>query len=160
MRGEVRLLPYNPESATLSEVERVALVGQGGEAQWVRIVGRRPHKKYLLLRFENVVSAEDADRLIGRSVAVPRDQLPELDEGEVYHIDLIGCAVETESGDLLGRVEEIMQTGSNDVLVVRDRGHGAARESLIPVIDDVVVDIDVAAARIVIRVVPGLLGPG
>ena len=159
MRGEIRLLPHNPDSAILGSVERVALTaGESTPAsdavtQWARISGRRPHKKFLLLRFEGVDTADAADRLVGRGLAVPRDQLPDLPAGEVYQRDLIGCRVETEAGEPIGEIAEIMATGSNDVLVVR----GERGEHLIPYIDDVVVGFDSETSIIRIRVLPGLL---
>lgn len=155
VRGEIRLLPYNPDSATLRPDQEVALSADRTGVEWIRITTLRRHQKYLLLRFEGVESANDADLFIGRTLSVPRNQLPQLAEDEIYHCDLIGCRVVTEAGDEIGVVDEILPTGSNDVLVVRS----GAREHLIPWIDDVVADVDPAAARIVVRVVPGLLDP-
>ncbi len=153
VRGELRLLPHNPDSPLLETVERVAVTGASDEPRWMRIVGRRPHKRFMLLRFENVDTAEAADQIVGRVVAVPRDQLPELEDEEFYHVDLLGCAVATSDGRDLGRVEEILQTGSNDVLVVR---HDTA-EVLVPWIDEVVREVDRERKRIVIDPIPGLL---
>lgn len=156
VRGEIRLLPYNPASSTLRPQQRVALTSSDGSGvEWARITALRRHQKFLLLRFADVESADDADRLVGRALAVPRDQLPALEEDEIYHCDLIGCRVVTEEQAELGTVDEILSTGSNDVLVVR----GGGREYLIPWIDDVVADVDTAVARIVIRPLPGLLDP-
>ncbi len=157
VRGEIRMLPYNPESPAVLAVDEVALYAEGALPRWMRITGRRPHKNFLLLRFEGVESAEAADPLIGSHVGLRREQLPALDEGEIYHCDLIGRAVATEDGAALGVVREILPTGSNDVLVVR----GDGREYLIPWIDDVVVAGDQADGdgEIVIRPLPGLLDP-
>lgn len=150
VRGEIRLLPYNPDSPALYSVDEIALRDGSGPVQWVRICGRRPHKSFLLLRFEGVDTAEKADELIGRTALLRRDQLPELDDGEIYHCDLIGRTVVTEAGDRLGVVREILPTGSNDVLIV----DGEGREYLIPWIDDIVID---TADEIVVRPIPGLL---
>ncbi len=155
MRGELRLLPHNPGSPSLAAVEEVALCDGSAVPRWIRIAGMRPHKNFLLVWFEGVDTAEKADALIGRSVAVWRDQLPQLEEGELYHCDLVGCRVETDAGRQLGAVEEILPTGSNDVLIARD----GTREYLIPLIDEVVVEIDAVGKRIVITPMPGLLDP-
>lgn len=154
VRGELRLLPYNPGSPALRAATRVALCDGVSPPAWIGIAGMRPHKNLILLRFDDIDTAEKADALIGRVVALPREALPALDDGEVYHCDLLGCRVETESGDVLGNVAEIMPTGSNDVLVVR-----GDREYLIPMIDDVVLEVDTPGSRIVIRPIPGLLDP-
>ena len=153
VRGEVRVLPHNPLSEALEVGQRVELVGADGATQWRKIESLRPHKRFYLVFFDGVTSADQADLLVGARVVVPRDALPELDDDEVYWFDLIGCDVQGESGEEFGRVVEMMATGSNDVLVVRE---GDA-EHLIPWIDDVIVSWDHEQSKIVIRVLPGLL---
>lgn len=156
VRGEIRLLPHNPDSATLRTGQAVAVAPSGGgTAEWMRITALRRHQKFILLRFEGVDTANDADRLVGRVLSVPRAQLPELDDGAIYHCDLIGCRVVGEGEEELGVVAEVLSTGSNDVLVVR----GGEREYLIPWTDDVVAEVDTVAARIRIVPLPGLLDP-
>lgn len=136
-------------------MDRVALIDAAGGSEWRSIRAIRPHKKFFLVWFEGVQSVEDADQLIGKSVAVSRDQLPQLDEGELYHIDLIGCRVELESTEEIGRIEEILTTGSNDVLVVRK----GDTEVLVPLIDDVVISVDLEEKRVVVDPIEGLLDP-
>jgi 16S rRNA processing protein RimM len=74
----------------------------------------------------------------------------------VYHADLLGCAVVTTDGTALGTVREMLVTGSNDVCVVRDDG----REVLVPLVADVIAQIDVAGRRLVVHPLPGLLDDG
>jgi 16S rRNA processing protein RimM len=155
VRGELRLLPFNPGSPALEALGDVALCGEGGTPRWIRVSGSRRHKSFVLVRFEGVDGADAADELVGSTVAIRRSQLPPLEDGEVYHFELLGRAVSTEAGERIGIVEEIMPTGSNDVLVVRE----GDRESLIPWIDDVVIDPGTDGADIVIRPLPGLLDP-
>jgi 16S rRNA processing protein RimM len=107
----------------------------------------------VLLRFEGVDDADSAASLVGSDVLVRPEQLPALGPDEAYHFDLVGCSVETETGEALGDVVDILVTGSNDVCVVRD----AEREVLIPLIDDVIVRLDTEAGTIVVRPIPGLL---
>jgi 16S rRNA processing protein RimM len=76
-----------------------------------------------------------------------------LGEGEYYHFQILGLEVRTTSGEVLGRVEQIISTGSNDVFVVR----GQRGEVLIPSVDDVVKSVDPAGGRIEVEVVEGLL---
>ncbi len=152
VRGEIRLLPFNPDSPALHEAEEIALRAGTSAARWFRVDGRRRHKNFILVWLEGVDTAEKADELVGLNVALRRDQLPVLGDGEIYHCDLIGRAVATEAGERLGVVREILPTGSNDVLVVRGGDH----EYLIPWIDDVVVE---SVPEIVIRPLPGLLDP-
>ena len=81
----------------------------------------------------------------GQDVAVSRDDLPQAGANEWYWTDLIGLAVVNTAGDELGRVARIVRTGANDVLVVEGE-----RERLIPFIEDVVREVDLAAG--VVRV--------
>ncbi len=149
------MLSYNPDSETVLGLSSVALCEADGERAWFRIAAARRHKKLVLLRLEGVATAEQAESLIGRTVAVRHEDLPSPSAGEVYHVDLIGCAVRTDGGEDLGTVREMIATGSNDVCVVRGRG----REHLIPLVRDVIEHIDLARREIVVRPLPGLLEP-
>ncbi len=151
VRGELRLLPHNPDTEVIGAGRRVHLRCKDGSQQWRTIESSRPHKNLYLVFFAGVASTEQADALVGARAAVQRQELPELGADERYWFELVGCRVESETGRVLGRVAEVLATGSNDVLVVRD----GDTEHLIPWIDDVVVDSD--ADRIVVRAVAGLL---
>lgn len=155
IRGEVRVLPYNPDTTSFDGAPRLCLRAPDGSTTAMRVVSTRRHKNFLLVCFEGVETADDAERLIGRTVCIERDRLPPPDPGRFYHVDLIGAAVLAEDGGAVGTVREVLATGSNDVLVV----DGDGREHLIPLIADVVVRIDAPARQIVIRPLPGLLDP-
>src|SRR5215813_11487707 len=91
VRGEVRLLPHNPETTILDQQAAVTLRAADGTLAAHRIIGARRHKRFILLRFDGYDSANAAERLIGSSVCVPRAALPVLGAAEYYHIELIGC---------------------------------------------------------------------
>jgi 16S rRNA processing protein RimM len=146
------MLPYNPDS-TLAASLPVLLVRTPQGLRQLTVTGVRPHKRFLLLRFEGIDDVDQAAALVGSEVCVRPDQLPALEPDEAYHVDLIGCLVETEEGTALGEVVDVLVTGSNDVCVV----HDGTREVLIPLIDDVIVRLDTGAGRIVVRPLPGLL---
>lgn len=86
-----------------------------------------------------------AEKLQGLDVAVPRSDLPRSAAGEYYWSDLIGLEVANRDGVSLGRVETLMETGANDVLVVRGE-----RERLIPFIDPVIVEVDLESGRLLV----------
>jgi 16S rRNA processing protein RimM len=154
IRGEVRVLQHNPESDAVLALSDVLLVGAGAIDRR-RVLERRRHKQFVLLRLAGVTTANDAEALVGRAVAMPRAQLPPPGPAEAYHVDLIGCAVRTTAGEALGTVEELIVTGSNDVCVVR----GGGREVLIPLVADVIAALDTDARIIVVHPLPGLLDP-
>jgi 16S rRNA processing protein RimM len=155
VRGELRMLPYNPDSDFLPSLDTVLLRRDDGPCEPYDVLGTRPHKRFLLLRLAGIGDADAADALIGKAVCVPRDSLPPAGPNEVYHVDLIGCRVCTDRGEELGRVTSVFPTGSNDVCVVR----GPGRELLLPLVADVIVRWEPEEGEIVVRPIPGLLDP-
>jgi 16S rRNA processing protein RimM len=106
-----------------------------------------------LVKFRGVNRREDAEDLVGGTVNVPREELKPAEEGRHYVVDLIGLPVQTTTGELVGNVKDVLETGANDVFVLDVNG----REVLIPVVDHVVKEIDMAGRKIVIEVMEGLL---
>jgi len=88
-----------------------------------------------------------AEKLVKREIGIPRDALEQTAEGEVFWIDLIGCEVVNTTGARLGRVETLMETGANDVLVVKL----GSEETLIPFIDDVILAVDRESKQITVN---------
>jgi 16S rRNA processing protein RimM len=80
-----------------------------------------------------------AERLRGTNIGLPRDQLPQLDKDEIYWIDLIGLAVRNAKSESLGTIDNLLETGANDVLVVKAED---GTERLIPLISQVVLNVD------------------
>jgi 16S rRNA processing protein RimM len=118
------------------------------------IEGVRFHNEGLLIKFQNIDSPEDAGRYRNRSVFVTAADRPDLPEGQYYHHELLGFAVLDENNNLIGTLTEIMQTGANDVYVVR-RDDG--REVLLPVIASVILSIEFDAHQIRVKPLAGLL---
>lgn len=107
------------------------------------MIGGRP-----VVKFENVGAPEEARRMTNREVAVPRDQLVTLPEGEFFVFDLIGCEVfEQENGQLIGKVIDVEKYPANDVYVVQT---AEDKQLQVPVVGEFVKDIDVVAKRIVV----------
>ena len=134
-----------------------------GRAIFVRTVGGRetsfeidwvkPHTRTPLLSFKGVTEHSQAQALIGAELFIPKAELPELDEGAYYWVDLIGIAVFTKENEYLGRIESIIETGSNDVYVVK----GDKTEVLIPALESVVKNIDLENKRMLVDLPEGLI---
>jgi 16S rRNA processing protein RimM len=108
------------------------------------LVDGKIHGQGLVAKLEDIDDRDQARELAGADIAVDRSQLPALAEDEYYWNDLIGLGVVTRDGQELGRVSGLMQTGTNDVLVV-----SGERERLIPFIrEQVVLAVDAEARRI------------
>jgi 16S rRNA processing protein RimM len=90
--------------------------------------------KVLIAKLQGIADRTAAEKCKGQLIAVPRDSLPEQPEGEYYWSDLIGLSVENLAGEMFGTVDSLLETGANDVLVVK----GENGEKLIPFIDSVI----------------------
>ncbi|MBL7064303.1 MAG: 16S rRNA processing protein RimM [Anaerolineae bacterium] len=113
----------------------------------------RRHKKVLLLKLGGCDDRNGADELRGMLVQIPLKEAAPLEEGEYYHFQLIGVRVETEHGEWLGQVVEVLETGANDVYVVR----GPWGEVLLPAVNDVILELDLELRRMVVHLLPGML---
>ena len=118
-----------------------------------RLTGARRQGDAVLLTFAGCETVEAASTLIGRLVAVPEEDALPLPPGHFYPWQLEGCRVVTEGGREVGRVTRIERPGAQDLWVVEKDG----REHLIPAVPEIVIDVDLAARRVVIRPPEGLL---
>jgi 16S rRNA processing protein RimM len=111
----------------------------------------------VLLRLEDVADRTSAESFRGQNVLIDVEEAVALPEGEFYWHQVIGLEViDTTTQTRLGRVADILETGANDVYIVRTE---TGRELLIPAIKDVVKDIDPTLGRILVEPLPGLLPP-
>jgi 16S rRNA processing protein RimM len=106
----------------------------------------------IILKFRGVDSPDAARLLVGELLTVPLASVPSPPEGEYFHFQLLGMRVLTEEGEDLGRVTEILETGSNDVYVVS----GDAGQVLIPALVDVIRKVKVDEGLMVVRLLDGL----
>jgi len=131
VKGEIRVHVFNSESTLLRELEEVFLVGEEGEdPALVDIVSTRQGPKVLLMRLAGVTSLEDADALRGYKLCVPREALPELEQGEYYHADLVGLEA-FEGTESIGRVVEVVDYPAAECLKIR-RPNGFLEVPMIP----------------------------
>jgi 16S rRNA processing protein RimM len=138
LRGHLKVLPYGETFATLSAEEKITANLPDGTSLTLTVAELRPHQKTFLLMSREIDTVEEAHRLVGAELCVPESRLPPTDSGEFYWYQLIGLEVVNTEGQKLGTLEEIIETGSNDVYVVR-RGR---KEILVPAIEEVVRDVD------------------
>ncbi len=156
----MRFRPDYPESESIHDLERVFLAA--GDIASDAAVDAREYRiadiaqlgrGTLRLMLEGITDANLAESLRGKNVFADAGDLPPPAENEFYYRDVMGCEVFLTDGRRIGAIEDIIATGANDVFVVRDEG----KEVLVPVIEDVVKEIDVAARRVIIEAIPGLL---
>jgi 16S rRNA processing protein RimM len=153
VQGELAVLVISEVPGRFADGETVWLE----DGRTLTVESSRPHKDRLLVRFREVQTREQAEALQRALLVVPESLSPELPEGSWWDHRIVGCAIETDTGRALGTVHDVIHTAANDVWsAVDDEG----TETLIPVLRDVILDVDIGAKRIVVREIPGLTMPG
>jgi 16S rRNA processing protein RimM len=153
VQGELAVLVISEVPGRFADGETVWLE----DGRTLTVESSRPHKDRLLVRFREVQTREQAEALQRALLVVPESLSPELPEGSWWDHRIVGCAIETDTGRPLGTVHDVIHTAANDVWsAVDDEG----TETLIPVLRDVILDVDMDAKRIVVREIPGLTMPG
>jgi 16S rRNA processing protein RimM len=149
IRGEVKIMPYTDTPELLAEFDRLFM---GRNKDEVTIVRSRVFKNMVIAKIEGVDTPEDAEKLRNKLLYMHRDDL-ELGEDTYFIQDLIGMEVrDADSDELYGVIDDVMQTGANDVYVVKS----ADKELLVPAIADVVISTDIDGNVMMIRPLDGL----
>lgn len=152
VRGWVRIYSWTDPRENIFDYQPWYLRGEDG---WepVALSAGRPQGKSLVAHLAGETDRDRArERFVGRDIAIPREALPAPAEGEYYWRDLIGLRVRTRDGTDLGRVASLLETGANDVLVVRgDDASLDQRERLLPwAPGEYVLDVDLAAGLMLV----------
>jgi len=126
----------------------------GEEYKPMTLTNVRPHQLGLLVKFENIETPEDAGKLRNQWVYIKAKDAPPLPEGKIYQYELIGFKVVDENDNPLGELAEILETGANDVYIVRD---DSGKEILLPNIPSVILDLDTGARLMRVHLLEGLI---
>ncbi len=147
IKGELKVEPMSDFPERFARGSRLWLDGVEHVVQ-----SGRWQRSQVIVKLDGVNSRDAAEALRGKELSVP--DLAELppDEDLYYLHDIVGLRVETRDGETLGEVYDVLSTGSNDVYVVR----GERGELLLPALDDVVLEVDIAGGRVVVDVPEGI----
>ncbi|MCC6299705.1 MAG: 16S rRNA processing protein RimM [Anaerolineales bacterium] len=125
----------------------------GNDHKPVTLTSVRPHQAGLLVKFKNIETPEDAGMFRNQWVFVKKADAPPLPEGKIYQHELIGFKVVDEDDNPLGELVEILETGANDVYIVRD---DSGKEILLPAIPSVILDVEVGSRTLRVHLLDGL----
>jgi len=149
-KGEVKaeLITDFPERFASTRVVYIGPGHQRYEVERYRLVDGAA-----VLKLRGVDTIDQAEQLRGKTVEVPEEQAVRLPPGHYFWHQIIGLEVVTVQGEHLGKIDDILETGSNDVYVV----HGPKGELLIPAIKQVVRSVDLDQGKVTVELLPGLL---
>ncbi len=150
VKGDLKVAPLTDTPAYYEDSSEVILETKQGLRNF-KISGLRRAGNHWVMSLEGLNDRSDAEAYHGALVLLDDSLLRPLEPGEYFQHDLIGCEVETLAGEPLGRVKGIMETGANDVLVVGEAS------LMVPMLAEVVKEVDVDRRRIRIAPLPGLL---
>lgn len=153
VRGDVKVRSLSDVPGRFQGLRQVTLVAPSGQSVTTVVTRVRADRGFYVLGFEAFSTPEEAAVFRGGLIKIPRDLAPPLPDGQYYEFDLVGMTVSDEAGRTLGTLEEILETASNSVFVVRREG----REILIPGTKEVVASVDVRARTMIVRGIEELL---
>ncbi len=153
LRGEVKVFPTTDDPGRYKKLKEV-LVDTGKERQTHKIEHVRFFKQMVIVKFVGIDNINEVEKYKGAKLYVKRDEALKLREDEYYFADLAGLLVQTQEGEVLGTLKDILQTGANDVYVI---GREHKKDLLIPAIKDCIKNVDLAGGTMTVHLLPGLL---
>lgn len=153
LKGIVKVNPFTDDVNIFEQIKYV-YIELKDELKKVKIEQVRYNKNQVLLKLKGIDSIEEAEKYRTCYIKTEKKKQEELGEDTYYIVDLIGLNVFSTEGEMLGILEDVFPTGSNDVYVVKDN---LGKQILIPAIADVVKEIDLKNKKMIINLIPGLL---
>lgn len=153
IKGFVKVIPFTDDIKRFDNLEKV-YVKTKKEIKEYEIEEVKYHKNMVLIKFKGINKLEEANLLREAYLKVNRKDSIPLEEDAYFIVDLIGLEVYTEEGVLLGKLEDIFNTGSNDIYVVKDE---LGKQVLLPAIAEVIKEISVENKKIIVHLLKGLV---
>ena len=152
IKGEVKVFPTTDDAQRFKKLKKVTL-DNGKERRELEITSVKFFKNLVILKFKGIDDINEVEKYKKAALSVTREGAVLLGENEYFIADLIGVRVVSEEGEELGTLDDVLQTGANDVYVVKnDKGE----EILVPAIKDCVKNVDIDGGEIILHLLPGL----
>lgn len=151
--GEIKVFPTTDDVTRFKKLKKIYLDTGKEMLEW-EIANVKFFKNMVILKFKGINNINDIEKYKGKDLYITREQAVPLEEDEYFLCDVIDALVVTEDGAELGTVEQVLQTGANDVYVVKGKNK---KEILLPVIKDCIIDIDFENKVVKARLIPGLI---
>ena len=152
VRGEVKVFPTTDDPARFKKLKNVVL-DTGKEMIDLEVAGVKFFKNMVIVKFKGIDDINDVEKYRKKSLYVTRENAVKLKKNEYFIADLIGLKVQSDEGEDLGKISDVLQTGANDVYVISKAG---ADDILLPAIKDCVKEVDIENGTILVHLLPGL----
>ena len=152
LRGDVKVVPWMDYPEEFEELSTVWLKTRR-ELKKLTLSSVKYQKNNLIVKFKEISDINEAEQYKNCVLLAEREELGELPEGVHYIVDLIGLTVVDESGAEIGKIADVFNTGANDIYDVKREGK---KNLLLPVIDDVVKNIDIEGGKVTVHIMEGL----
>ena len=153
IKGMVKVKPFTDNIERFNNLEKIYIKNKSGQTEY-KIQEIKYHKNMVLIKFEGIENPEQADLLRNSYLIVDRETAEPLEPGRYYIVDMIGLDVFTDDNEYLGKLEDIYNTGSNDIYVVKNE---LGKQVLLPAIEDVIKNIDMDNKKVIVHLIPGLV---
>lgn len=145
VKGEVKVYPLTDDIRRFRKLTEVYIDNEVKKIKWCKI---QPDK--VILKLEGTESVEEAFKLKGKYITIPREEAAKLKENQYFIADIKGCSVFDENEEYLGKVYDVINTKNNDVYWVRRKD---MEDLLIPALKDIVISVDIDSNKIIIKAV-------
>ena len=153
IKGQVKVVPFTNDINRFDELKKIYIVNKSSRKE-VEIEDVKYHKNIVLLKFKGFNKIEDVENFRNAYLEIDREDGKKLEEGEYYIVDLIGLDVISDEGKNLGKLDDIFNTGSNDIYVVKDE---LGKQLLLPAIKEVIKEVDLENKKITVHLLEGLV---
>ena len=153
IKGMVKVKPFTDDIRRFDELKKVYVEKNSNQTEY-EIEEVKYHKDMVLIKLKGIDKVEQAELLRNSYLSVSRDSVEKLEEGRYYIVDMLGLEVYSDEQVLLGTLEDIFNTGSNDIYVVKNK---EGKQILLPAIQDVIKQIDMENKKIIVHLLPGLI---
>lgn len=153
IRGEVKVFPTTDDPSRFEYLKNVML-DTGRNYLPLEIEGVKYFKQFVILKFKGIDNINDIEKYCKCALLVSREDAVDLEDDEYFVTDMIGMNVVTDEGEAFGVLVDIMETGANDVYVVKSESYG---EVLLPAIKECILDVDIEEQKMTIHIMDGLL---
>ena len=152
VKGWLKIFSHTSPRIKITEYNQWFLRKRNEDWKPIKVLGGKVQGKNIIALLDGVTDRNQVESLIGSEIAIESNQLEKLLDGEYYWKDLIGLSVLTEEGDELGKIDWLFNSGSNDVIVVKDKRSGEVKERMLPFLrDDVVLSIDMDKSEMIVN---------